>query len=289
VIRAVRLVVAALAVAGATAGEAAAQAPTTYGGGRLPTAAVPARYEPTMGVSMQPRGDRIAVRFDSSILCGRDVFEIVGRRVVPFDGAGFTAQGATVSRVAGGRLRFEWTLAGRLTGGSFAGNLHVVGVRRSSGRRRACTAKPDRPFEARSPGAPAGGPAHPQPRGFYAGTSSYVIADGMLAPVALRASADAGKVTARWTIAAPCRRGPREHFANLSPASRVRADGSFARSERFTVRYADALVRYRARFAGRFAGTGATGTLRLRARVYNRRGTRLRTRCDSGTRTWNAG
>jgi hypothetical protein len=45
---------------------------------------------------------------------------------------------------------------------------------------------------------------------------------------------------------------------------------------------------YRASFAGRFATDGATGTLRLRTRIFNRRGTKLRTRCDSSTRTWNA-
>ena len=45
---------------------------------------------------------------------------------------------------------------------------------------------------------------------------------------------------------------------------------------------------YRASFAGRIATDGAAGTLRLRTREYNRRGTKLLTRCDSGTRTWNA-
>ena len=103
----------------------------------------------------------------------------------------------------------------------------------------------------------------------------------------IRASKDAHKVTARWTIAAKCRRGPRELFVNLTPPTRVRADGSFGRNERFAVRYVDALVRYRTRFAGRFAGEGASGTLRLRARVFNRSGKKLRTRCDSWTRTWN--
>ena len=104
----------------------------------------------------------------------------------------------------------------------------------------------------------------------------------------LRATKDARKVTARWTMAAKCRRGPRESFVNLTPAARVGPNGGFARKERFSVRYADALVRYRASFAGRIRADGATGTQRLRARVYNRRGTKLRTRCDSGVRTWNA-
>ena len=68
---------------------------------------------------------------------------------------------------------------------------------------------------------------------------------------------------------------------------KVRADGSFAREERFSIRYSDGLIRYRASFAGRFATDGATGTLRLRTREFNRRG-KLTARCGSGTRTWNA-
>jgi hypothetical protein len=136
-------------------------------------------------------------------------------------------------------------------------------------------------------GPPAGAPTNPLPRAFYAGTSSYEIFDGIQAPVVLRVTADGRKVAGQWTIAAKCRRGSAQ-FVNFTPPTRVRADGSFSRKERFSVRYTDALIRYRATFAGRFATDGATGTLRLRAREYNRRGTKLITRCDSGVRVWNA-
>ncbi len=139
-------------------------------------------------------------------------------------------------------------------------------------------------------GSPARRRAPPRSRGrrgLYLGTSSYEVVDHLQAPVVIRAGKGGPRVTARWTIAAKCRRGPREQFVNLTPLTRVRADGSFGRSERFARPLRDALVRYRARFAGRFAGEGASGTLRLRARVFNRSGKRLRTRCDSGTRTWN--
>ena len=287
--RRTRLVVAAVALLATTGAEgAAAQQPATFGGGRLPSAAAPKSYVPTVGISLQPRGARIAMRFDSSVACGRDVFDVVGRGEVPFDGTTFSLRGASIQNVARGRLAFEWAVNGQISGGSATGTLHVVGVRRISGRSRRCTEKPDRAFEARVAGAPAAGPAQPHPRGSYAGTSSYEIVDGITAPVILRATKDARKVTARWTMAAKCRRGPRESFVNLTPAATVGPNGGFARKERFSVRYADALVRYRTSFAGHFRTDGATGTLRLRARVYNRRGTKLRTRCDSGVRTWNA-
>ena len=283
-----RLATLAVLLAMALASDAAAQSPPTFGGGRLPTAALPKGYSPTVGISLQPRGSQIAVRFDTTLRCGKTVFEATGRRLVAYDGTSFSAAGASIKRVAGGRLAFEWTLSGTVSGSAASGTLRIAGVRRRSGRRRACAAKPTRAFEARLAAPPAGAATQPRSRGLYLGTSSYEVVDRLQAPVVLRASKDARKVTARWTIAAKCRRGPRELFVNLTPPTRVRADGSFGRSERFTVRYTDALVRYRARFGGRFAGDGATGTLRLRARVFNRSGKRLRTRCDSGTRTWNA-
>ena len=279
-----RLVTLAVLLALGLASDASAQ---TFGGGRLQTAALPKRYEPTVGISLQPRGSQIAVRFDTTLRCGKEVFEATGRKVVAFDGTSFSAAAASVKRVARGRLAFEWTLSGTVAGNAAGGTLRIAGVRRTSGRKRVCAAKPTRAFEARLATPPAGAAAQPRARGLYLGTSSYEVVDRLQAPVVIRASQDARKVTARWTIAAKCRRGPRELFVNLTPPTRVRADGSFGRSERFAVRYVDALVRYRTRFAGRFAGEGASGTLRLRARVFNRSGKKLRTRCDSGTRTWN--
>lgn len=69
---------------------------------------------------------------------------------------------------------------------------------------------------------------------------------------------------------------------------RIRADGSFSRSERFPFTYADVFIRYRMRFAGRVSGEYANGTLRMRASIYTRNRKRLLTRCDSGVRTWSA-
>jgi hypothetical protein len=287
--RSIRLVAAAMVLTAGIAEGAAAQAPPpTLGGGRLPAASPPRGYTPTVNLSLQPRGARIAMLFDSSVLCGRDSIDVSGSGDVPFDGTSFSFRGTSVQRVASGRVAVEWTVNGQLSGARATGTLHVAGVRRSSGRSRKCARKPDRPFEVRFAGPPAGGPAQAVPRGFYAGTSSYEIFDRMLAPVTLRASKDGRKIAAQWTIGGKCGRGPREHFRNFTPAMRVRADGTFSRKERFSVRYTDALVRYRPSFSGRLASDGATGTLRLRTRVYNRRGTKLRTRCDSGTRTWNA-
>jgi hypothetical protein len=130
--------------------------------------------------------------------------------------------------------------------------------------------------------------AIPPPRSAFDGLSDQVIADGLRGPVVLRLTDDASKVAARWTVTAGCGGGGPQHLINYTAPSLVRPDGSFANDERFAVVYADAYIRYRVTFAGRFSGDGATGTLRMRARRYSRDGKRLRSRCDSGPRTWSA-
>jgi hypothetical protein len=88
------------------------------------------------------------------------------------------------------------------------------------------------------------------------------------------------------TTATKCGRGAVDTFVNYTPPTKLRPDGSFSRQERLSVQWADLFIRYRATFEGRILSDGATGTMRLRTRVYNRRGGKLRTRCDSGKRIW---
>lgn len=276
-------------VAASWAAPAAAQNPG-YGGGRLPAAAAPtARYVPTVGIVLQPRGDRMAVRFDTSLRCGRTSYDVVGRALGAFDGRAFSASAARRLRLPRGRIDYAWTLAGQADGTVASGTLRIVGTRVAGGRRTACNRKPSRAFRARVPApTPAGAPRPPAGAAF-GGLSSITIADGLRAPVLLKATRSGRRIAARWTALAPCGRGPRAELVNFSPSMRVGDRGGFSRAERFGVRYADALVRYRVRFAGRISGEGAAGTLRMRARVFTRSGRRLLTRCDTGTRTWTAG
>src|SRR3954447_5042378 len=90
------VVLGAAAVAGKP-GDAHAQAPASYGGGLLPTAGVPPPgYHPSLGIALQPRGSRIAVRFDTSVRCGRTSLDITGRRVAAFDGTRVAARESIV-------------------------------------------------------------------------------------------------------------------------------------------------------------------------------------------------
>jgi hypothetical protein len=281
------VVTAIVALAGllaAAPGIAQAQSPA-YGGGSLPYTAVPRGFKPSVGIALQPRGDRVALRFDTTLLCGRRTLEAVGRALAAFDGSSFSARGAT--RVRGQRLGYAWTLSGILSGQTATGELRIAGRRRRDGRWVSCNRRPTRRFEARVGGPPAGPPAAARPAAAYVGMSDIGIGDGLPAPVVLRTTRDGRKVAARWNALARCGRGPRERLVNFTPATRIGAAGGFLRKERFRVRYSDAVVRYRVRFGGRFFADGAAGRLRMRARVMDRRG-RLLTRCDTGTRRWHA-
>ena len=84
-----RIVPAMVALGGLLAcvpGVAHAQSPA-YGGGLLPYTVVPRGFNPSVGIALQPRGDRVALRFDTTLLCGGRTFEAVGRALAAFDGS----------------------------------------------------------------------------------------------------------------------------------------------------------------------------------------------------------
>ena len=63
-----RGIVAGAVITAALVGAAPAAA-QDYGGGRLPASPAKDGFTPTVGIVLQPRDDRIAFRFDSSIKC----------------------------------------------------------------------------------------------------------------------------------------------------------------------------------------------------------------------------
>jgi hypothetical protein len=287
-----RSVACAVAVLGLTgAAPAAAQEPPTYGGGKMPASAPRGSFVPTIGIVLQPRGDRIAFRFDTSIKCADSFYEVVARKVAPFDGRRFATSGSGrfgVSIRRGNHVRYRWRLRGQADGTIASGRLVITGSRFLDGRRVACKAKPRRRFSARVAGpAPAGSPIPPA-KASFGGLSDIQIGGGLRGAVLLKVGSTGKRIRSRWTSFATCGRGPRADLTNFTPPMLIRADGSFSRAERFPVAYADVFVRFRVRFTGRVSGESANGTLRMRASIYTRNRKRLLTRCDSGLRNWSA-
>jgi hypothetical protein len=74
---------------------------------------------------------------------------------------------------------------------------------------------------------------------------------------------------------------------NLTPPTRIAADATFRRRERYSIRYRDGSVdRYRVMFRGRLLADGAAGTLRAPMQT-SKPGASFFPR-DSGTRRWTA-
>ena len=128
--------------------------------------------------------------------------------------------------------RVRWSLRGTVAGQTVTGSLRIAG-RRRIGAAAGSAAAGGRSAASRrgSPRHRAGVPARPRPASSYYGLSNVEIVDGLRAPVVLRTTRDGAKVAARWNAIARCRRGARERLANFTPATRVRPDGSFARSD----------------------------------------------------------
>jgi hypothetical protein len=269
-------------------GDALAQS-GMFGGGRLPSIAPTREYKPPLGITFQERGSQVALRFDTSLRCGRSSYQVSGRRTFARSGNTVAGSSASVLMLGRGRIEFSWEIGATFEGDAVTGSLRITGRLRYRGRWRRCSQKPVRDFTARAQAAPAGAPV-PAPRGgaVFHGLTDMVVIDGLLGPVTVRVGKNGKRLGARWTANAACRRGPPEILTNRTRRTRIRPSGRFERRERFTQVFSDARVRYRVRFAGRFRADGVSGTVRVRAVVYDARGRKVQTRCDTGKRRWTA-
>ena len=76
-------------------------------------------------------------------------------------------------------------------------------------------------------------------------------------------------------------------MTNVTPITKIKPDGTFTRSERYTIRYEHGLVdHFRVTFTGTFRADGVSGTLIARLRT-TQPGKRFRP-CSSGVQAWAA-
>jgi hypothetical protein len=258
----------------------------TFGGGLFGQLGAKG-YDPTVGVTFDTRGEKLAFRFDTTLRCGHDTYQLSRQRVVPSPPGGqVDATGRSSFKLGKGRVRWSWKLTGDVGPTTVHGTLVIRGKRRG---RESCTHKPNRNFQAVLDTAPSGPAATPSGGALYLGLSqNRASRGGLRLPVLVRVSDDGKKLGARWSASARCDNPPPEPLVNFTPLTAVRPDGSFSRKERFRQYFADTQVRYRALFSGHFTNDGAVGVLRLRATVYGRNGKRLLARCDTGEQSWTA-
>ena len=283
-----RLVTLAVLLAVVPAGTASAQSPT-FGGGRLQTAALPKTYSRRSASRCSRAGARSPCASTRRCAAAATSSTPPGASSSRSTAGAFSAAGASVRRVAGGRLAFEWTLTRH--------DLRQRGERDAADQRRAAGLRPP-PRLRRQAHPPVRGP--PRRRARRRAPRSRSRAGSTSAPAATRSSTGfrrpSSSARARTRARSPrAGRSPRSAAAARASCSstsrRRRASAPTARSPAASASPSATSTRSSATGRASPAGSpadGASGTLRLRARVFNRSGKRLRTRCDSGTRTWNA-
>jgi hypothetical protein len=261
-------VMAALGVAMAADAQTGA---TQYGGAWASSRAV---GTPTIGLTRNADGS-VAARFGMAITCRHARYiDIVVRGRGTSSGARFTASGRT--HLAGtGRLTL--TISGRFAGAGATGRV--------SAHAKGCKGFHRVPFQLRVAAAPGGPPSRPA-----AGTEMFGVASqsagGVRLPVALRVGGH-GRVYAQWEALAACTRG-HTPLMNVTPLTRIAADGSFRRTEKFVQKYSDGSHdTVHATFAGTFLAGGASGTLSARIQ-YTDKHHRLYTPCLLAPQTWTA-
>jgi hypothetical protein len=279
--------IAAVVIAAIAPTAAHAQQSAPYGGGTLPPLEVKG-YHPTVGVTLQPTGDGMLARFDTTLICGGTVFFIDDTGKALGAGPHYDIHGTGHERLVRGSMRFHWYLSVDLDSHGAHGTLRVDGRDKLLGHTHRCRrAASRRTFQALVSNPPVGSPAAPRPGAAYLGLSDRRLSPGVPAPVLIRVGADGRRISARWSFSPHCSdHGNLGFNVNFSDIPSIAADGSFGHDERFKLRLHDAVVRAHASFGGHFTGDGATGTLRMRARVFDRHNRHLIARCDTGVGQW---
>ncbi len=228
---------------------------------------------PMLGLVVRPNG-RISARASLAVRCrGHYWTPLYVRLAGTAQGTAIAASGKT-RLPAVGYLRIS--LQGTADGQTASGTLRV---RKPHGCAGWTT-----PFVMHSDSAPAGAPAMPPPRSILTGLTAQA-AGGVRLPVSVSVT-HTGKIWAQWDATMGCRPGTFP-MTNLTPLTKIRPDGTFTRSERYSIRYKGGLVdHYRVTFTGAFRSDGVSGTLTARVRT-TKRGSRYRP-CASGTQTWAA-
>jgi hypothetical protein len=263
-------------LAGAVAaigGTAEAQADTVYGGATTKRGALSGT-----SIALLHRVDgRVAGRVGFGIECRTRRFPNVAVRL-----SGLAA-GATINATGRTHLtrrgRLKVTLTGTMSPVAATGTLRV----RAKGIRCRGYA---RPFVLRAETAPAGAPAMPAAGSLLGGLTTQAAGDVRL-PITIKVSGGGARLGAVWQATMRC--GPRAviGLVNFTPPTRIAADATFERRERFRIRDRDGSVdRYRVVLRGRLLADGAVGTLRARMRT-RKPGTRFYP-CDSGVQRWTA-
>jgi hypothetical protein len=245
----------------------AAHADVSYGGGATDGTR---QTGPGLGLTVHDDG-RVTGRVLFAYHCGRrtviydQVIKVTGR----VDGAAFTATGR--KRIGKWRVRFN--VAGAIAPDTVTGKVE---------QRSRCNNR-SHPYVLRAASTPVGAAVAAAPNSLMYGVTSQTVA-GVRIPVTVRVTKQ-GRAYVNEYARANCGRFTWE-VTNAMASTKVKPDGTFARTEHWSIRYSDGWRgRYTVNTSGRFLADGATGTFRIR--LTYRKG-RKRGHCDTGVLSWAA-
>jgi hypothetical protein len=242
---------------------------THYGGGGVYHGNQTAN--PMLGLAVQPNG-QVSARASLALRCHGTLWTPVYVRLHgSAQGTAITATGRTQL----GRSRVTVTVTGTADGQTATGTSRVRG-RGCRGYRTT--------FLLHTESAPAGPAAMPAPKTIFLGLTSQ-SAGGLRLPISISVT-HTGKVWGQWDATMACRPGT-FGMTNLTPLTKIRADGTFTRRERYVIRYKRGMVdHFVVRLSGAFRSDGVSGTLTAHVRT-TQPGHRFRP-CYSGKQTWAA-
>jgi hypothetical protein len=251
-----------------------------YGGGTIAagfTYAKAGRFT-LIGVRADPAAGSALVNVRAYNNCG--VADVVRRVPLAADGS-FTLRTTVRDRVRetpSVRRTARIVIFGRVAGATGSGNTRARVTYRAPGRRPdRCTIRP-RAFQVRAAG-PEAIPGAARPGVTYHGLTNQRLRRPR--PLLLRVDRRGRRVvTTVFQYLLACRTGPIS-YNNITPGARIAPDGTFRRTERFRIRFANAVERFTVRVRGRFTPNGVSGTVAVTstARTF---GGRVIDRCRTG-------
>jgi len=278
-----------LLVVGATASAQDPAAPSgNYGGGLVALPPAPIVSAGNMLVGLRVTGAQVQVNASMGASCATAALRAATARIEA--GGVFKARGSGRAHLGTGRLattRYEidGTITGATASGTASSATTITGRRRRASRCSSGTVM----WGARRSNGDIGAPGVAPDARMYGTTTQRL--GGPRRAIVLRASADGSKLArALYDVTLRCAGG--RTITDIYDAPRrnltIASDGTFSDVERFTLREANATVRFTERFSGTIGAAGASGTLSTQERSVSRRTGRSTGSCSSGTVRWSA-
>jgi hypothetical protein len=269
----------AFAVAIACLVAPATAAAAEYGGGAV------AATSNIVLVGLRTVGNKIQVEVEGTPKCGKASDHAIFDLRTPLAADGTFSDSVTAHPSKSRSVKLD-IINSSVTGDHAAGQLTLSTSTKAGKKTVSCTTGLVT-WQARAVIVPPSGAASPQAAATYDGTTSQINAFAP-SPFALLVSSDGQQVTRMvFRYRQRCTHGSIS-YPYLSPSAAIKADGSFAVTEKFTQRTGGIVEKFKAEVKGKFAGNGATGSIRVQSTRRSKKTGKVVATCDTKSFSWGA-